>query len=552
MSEPFLTITPLGGLGEVGLNCQMWETERGMVLVDCGLMFPDDLQLGVDVVIPPLDPILERREQLRGVILTHGHEDHIGAAPWLLSYLDGLTPLYGSPFTLSLVEHKLRERGLTDRAQLVPVTPRDKVQLGDLRFNFLPVSHSIPQGYALAVESPVGRVVHTGDFKVDAGSAYGLDGQGTDLAAFREFAGQGARLLLSDSTNIELAGHSCPEGVVKETLRNIFASAGGRIVLTLFSSHIERIQSVFEMARMFNRAVIISGRSLVNNIEKAQEHGFLQHPPQLYTDQAVPDLPPGRVVILATGSQGEPWSALARIAAGGHRHLDIQEGDAVIMSSRAIPGNAQAVNRLINQMCKLGARVMHEGVHATGHGHREELQAMLAAVRPEIFVPIHGEYRHLARHRDLALECGVAPGKALMLDDGQPLTLYRDRFELGGRIPAESLLVDGKGVGDVGALILRERQLLGSAGVVVASLVLDAETGELLHGPDLVSRGFVFTRHFEHVLDEAKGLVLDQLADRPEGEDSARLGERLRSSLRGFFRKAVGRDPVVLPIITRI
>jgi ribonuclease J len=548
MNEPFLTITPLGGLGEVGLNCQMWETARGMVLVDCGIMFPDDLQFGVDVVIPPLQPILERREQLLGVILTHGHEDHIGAVPWLLSYITGLT-LYGSPFTLSLVEHKLSERDLMDRARLAPVTPRDTVELGDLRFRFVPVSHSIPQGYALAVESPVGRVIHTGDFKVDSRS---VGGHATNLEAFREFAGKGARLLLSDSTNIEAAGHSRPEGMVKEALRDIFAAAQGRIVITLFSSHIERIESVFEICREFERAVVISGRSLINNIEKAREHGFLQRQPQLFADQTVPDLPPDRVVILATGSQGEPWSALARIAMGEHRRLHIQEGDTVIMSSRAIAGNAQAVNRMINQMYKLGARVMHEGVHATGHAHREELRAMLAAARPDVFVPMHGECRHLAQHRDLALECGVAPGNALLLYDGQPLTLYPDRFELGDRIPAASLLVDGKGVGDVGALVLRERQLLRDAGVVVVSLILDAKTGELLHGPDIVSRGFVFARHFDHILDDAKCLVRDQLEDRPENDDAARLGERIRACARAFFRKVMGRDPVVLPIITEI
>ena len=549
MNEPFLTITPLGGLGEIGLNCQMWDTPQGMVLVDCGLMFPDDLQLGVDVVIPPLDPILAHKDRLLGVVLTHGHEDHIGAVPWLLSFVKGLT-VYGSPFTLALVEHKLRERGLMDRAELVRVTPRDQVRLGDLLFRFLPVSHSIPQGYALAVDSPVGHIIHTGDFKLDN---HAIDGMGTNLEQFREFAGKdGVRLLLSDSTNVEVAGHSRPEGVVREALRDIFAAAEGRIVITLFSSHIERIQSVFEMAREFDRAVVVSGRSLLNNIEKARDHGMLQHPPELYTDQAVPDLPPDRVVILATGSQGEPLSALARITMGEHRYLSIQEGDTVIMSSRAIPGNAQAVNRLINQMYRAGARVMHEGVHATGHGHREELRAMLAATRPEIFVPIHGEFRHMARHRDLARECGVIPDNALMLEDGQPITLYGDRFEIGEKVAAESLMVDGKGVGDVGALVLRERQLLGDAGVVVVSLVLDAETGELLHGPNIVSRGFVFTRRFDHVLEDAKCLVLDQLEDRSINDTASKLGERIRSSMRSFFRKVMGRDPVVLPMITEL
>ncbi len=544
-----MTITPLGGLGEIGLNCQMWDSPKGMVLVDCGLMFPDDLQLGVDVVIPPLDPILEQRDRLLGVVITHGHEDHIGALPWLASVVNGLK-IYGSPLTLAFIEHKLRERGLMHRVELNTVTPKSVVTLGDFVFRFLPVSHSIPQGYALAVETPVGRILHTGDFKLDNNAP---EGMGTRLESFRDFAGKdGVRLLLSDSTNVEVAGHSRPEGVVKEALREIFAAAEGRIVITLFSSHIERIQSVFEIAREFDRAVVISGRSLVNNIERAKDYGYLKNPPQVYTDQAVPELAPERLVILATGSQGEPLSALARITTGEHRQLSIQEGDTVIMSSRAIPGNAPAVNRLINQMYRLGARVFHEGVHATGHAHREELRSMLNAARPQMFVPVHGEFRHMVRHRDLARECGVAAENALILEDGQPLTLFKDGFRLEEKIPAESLLVDGKGVGDVGALVLRERQLLGGAGVVVASIVLDAHTGALLRGPEMISRGFVFTRRFDHILEDAKCLVLDQLENRPENDDATKLGDRIRSSLRGFFRKVMGRDPVVLPVITEI
>ena len=547
--EPRLTITPLGGQGEIGLNCQMWSTQKGVVLVDCGLMFPDDLQLGVDVVIPPLDPILEQRDRLLGVVITHGHEDHIGALPWLATVVNGLH-IYGSALTLAFIEHKLRERGLLHRVELITVTPKSAITLGDLTFHFFPVSHSIPQGYALAVETPVGRVIHTGDFKLDNTAS---ENMGTNLEQFREFAGKdGVRLLLSDSTNVEVAGHSRPEGVVRETLRDIFAAAEGRVLITLFSSHIERIQSVFEIAREFDRSVVISGRSLSNNIERAQEYGYLKNPPQLYTDQAVPDLTPERLVILATGSQGEPLSALARITTGEHRNLSIQKGDTVIMSSRAIPGNAPAVNRLINQMYKLGARVFHEGVHVTGHAHREELRAMLNAARPRLFVPVHGEFRHMVRHRELAYECGVPSGKALILEDGQPLTLLPENFRLEEKIPAESLLVDGKGVGDVGALVLRERQLLGAAGVVVTSMVLDAHTGELLHGPEMISRGFVFTRRFDHILEDAKCLVLDQLEDRPEDDDLAKLADRIRSSLRGFFRKVMGRDPVVLPIITEI
>lgn len=551
MTDTFLTITPLGGLGEIGMNCQMWNTPEGCVLVDCGIMFPDDQQLGVDVVIPPLEPILAQRERLLGVVLTHGHEDHIGAVPWLVSFVKGLK-VYGSPMTLALVEHKLRERGLLDRAELITVTPEHNLTLGGLRFHFIPVSHSIPQGYALAVDTPVGKVVHTGDFKIDE---FPSDGVGTDLPALRNFAGaDGVRLLLSDSTNAESEGHTQSEKVVRETFHEIFSEAKGRIVITLFSSHIERIQMVFDMAREFDRAVVVSGRSLVNNIERARDLGFMRMPPELFTDQTIPDVSPERMVVIATGSQGEPLSALSRIASGEHRQLSIMEGDTVIMSSRVIPGNARAVNRLINQMYRMGADVCHDGtrpVHVSGHGRRDELRTMLDAVRPKFFVPIHGEYRHLIQHRDLARDWGIAPERTFILDDGEPLTLLPDTIRLEEKIPADSILVDGKGVGDVGNLVLRERQLLGGDGVVVVVLVLDEETGEVIHGPDMISKGFVFEQQFSHLLEDAKCLVLDHLETSPR-LGIPRLGDRIRSSLRSFFRKVVGRDPVVVPVITEV
>ena len=551
MTDTFLTITPLGGFGEIGMNCQMWNTPEGCVLIDCGIMFPDDQQLGVDVVIPPLEPILAQRGRLLGVVLTHGHEDHIGAVPWLVSFIKGLK-VYGSPMTLALVEHKLRERGLLDRAELITVTPEHALVLGSLRFHFIPVSHSIPQGYALAVDTPVGKVVHTGDFKIDE---FPSDGVGTDLPALRRFAGaEGVRLLLSDSTNAESEGHTQSEKVVRETFHEIFSEAKGRIVITLFSSHIERIQMVFDMAREFDRAVVVSGRSLVNNIERGRDLGFMRMPPELFTDQTIPEVSPERMVVIATGSQGEPLSALSRIASGEHRQLSIMEGDTVIMSSRVIPGNARAVNRLINQMYRMGANVCHDGtrpVHVSGHGRRDELRTMLDAVRPKFFVPIHGEYRHLIQHRDLARDWGIAPERTFILDDGEPLTLLPDAIRLEEKIPADSILVDGKGVGDVGNLVLRERQLLGGDGVVVVVLVLDEETGEVIHGPDMISKGFVFEQQFSHLLEDAKCLVLDHLETSPR-LSIPRLGDRIRSSMRSFFRKVVGRDPVVVPVITEV
>ncbi|MFR7887303.1 MAG: ribonuclease J [Bilophila wadsworthia] len=543
-----MTITPLGGLGEIGMNCQMWNTPEGCVLVDCGIMFPDDQQLGVDVVIPPLEPILAQRGRLLGVVLTHGHEDHIGAVPWLVSFIKGLK-VYGSPMTLALVEHKLRERGLLDRAELITVTPEHELALGGLRFHFIPGSHSIPQGYALAVDTPVGKVVHTGDFKIDE---FPSDGVGTDLPALRSFAGaDGVRLLLSDSTNAESEGHTQSEKVVRETFHEIFSEAKGRIVITLFSSHIERIQMVFDMAREFDRAVVVSGRSLVNNIERGRDLGFMRMPPELFTDQTIPDVSPERMVVIATGSQGEPLSALSRIASGEHRQLSIMEGDTVIMSSRVIPGNARAVNRLINQMYRMGADVCHDGtrpVHVSGHGRRDELRTMLDAVRPKFFVPIHGEYRHLIQHRDLARDWGIAPERTFILDDGEPLTLLPDTIRLEEKIPADSILVDGKGVGDVGNLVLRERQLLGGDGVVVVVLVLDEETGEVIHGPDMISKGFVFEQQFSHL--RMPSVLSSTISKLLRGSASAPW-RRIRSSLRASYTGRRTRS-VVVPVITEV
>ena len=551
MTNPFLTIYPLGGFGEIGMNCQMWDTLEGTVLIDYGIMFPDDQQFGVDAVIPALDPILARRDKLLGIVLTHGHEDHIGAVPWLVSFIKGLK-IYGSQLTLAFLEHKLRERNLLDRAELVTVTPKTELQLGSLCFHFIPVSHSIPQGFALAVDTPVGKIVHSGDFKIDP---FPQDGVGTDMSALRAFAGvDGVRLLMSDSTNAESEGHTLSEKAVRETFRGIFAEAAGRVVITLFSSHIERIQMVLDVAREYGRTVVISGRSLINNVERARELGFLQNADNVHTDLDIPDVPADKMVIMATGSQGEPLSALSRIVTGGHHHLSIQAGDTVIMSSRVIPGNARAINRLVNQMYRLGANVFHDAtrtVHVSGHARQEELLAMLDATRPTYFVPVHGEFRHLNAHRELARRWGVLSERTMILEDGEPLTLLPEGVRLEEKIPATGILVDGKGVGDVGNLVLHERHLLGGDGVVVVVLVLDAETGEVIHGPDVISRGFVFEQQYNHVLEDSKCLILDLLED-PVRPDIQHLGDTVRSLLRGFFRRVLGRDPVVVPVITEV
>ncbi|MBB5142573.1 ribonuclease J [Desulfovibrio intestinalis] len=552
MKEPYLTITPLGGLGEIGLNCQLWETAGGVVMVDCGLMFPDDAHLGVDVVIPHFGAVSAVKDKLLGIVLTHGHEDHIGALPWLLPELKG-TRIYGSRFTLALVEHKLREREILDWVELCPVDAQTVLPLGDLTFRFFPVCHSIPEGFGLGVDTPIGRVVHSGDFKIDP---HPLDGTGTDLEVFRDFAGpQGARLLLSDSTNVMREGRSLTEREVKDSLEKIFARAEGRIVITLFSSHIQRIQEVFDLAREFGRTVVISGKSLANNIEMARDLGIAKLPPSFFNaHNGVPDLPDNELVLVVTGAQGEPMSALSRMVLGGHRQLEIRKGDTVVMSSRMIPGNAKAVSKLINEMYRMGAEVLYESVHAihaSGHAQREELREMFEAVRPEIFVPVHGEYQHLVKHGRLAIECGVKEENVILLEDGQPLTLQDDSFRLEQRVPVECTLVDGKGVGDVGYAVLRERRILGDEGMVIVVLVVDSETGSVLHGPEMISKGFVFEQHYSHLLEDAKCLVLDEIEAARPGQLN-RMQEGIRSSLRRFFRRVLERDPVVVAIISEV
>lgn len=552
MNEPYLNITPLGGLGEIGLNCQLWETSGGVVMVDCGLMFPDDAHLGVDVVIPHFGAVSGIKDKLLGIVLTHGHEDHIGALPWIVPEIKG-TRIYGSRFTLALVEHKLREREILDWVELCPVDINTVLPLGDLTFHFFPVCHSIPEGFGLGVETPVGRVVHSGDFKIDP---HPLDATGTDLNLFRNFAGpDGARLLLSDSTNIVREGRSLTEREVKDSLDKIFAKAEGRIVITLFSSHIQRIQEVFDLAREHGRTVVISGKSLANNIEMARDLGIAKLPPSFFNaHNGVPDLPDDQIVLVVTGAQGEPLSALSRMVLGGHRQLEIRKGDTVVMSSRMIPGNAKAISRLINEMYRIGAEVLYESVHAihaSGHGQREELRDMLEAVRPTLFVPVHGEYQHLVKHGRLAVECGVEQDNVILLEDGLPLTLLNDSFRLEQRVPVECTLVDGKGVGDVGYAVLKERRILGDEGMVIVVLVVDSETGSILHGPEMISKGFVFEQHYSHLLEDAKCLVLDEIEAVRPGQ-LGRLQEGIRSSLRRFFRRVLERDPVVVPIISEV
>ena len=544
-----ITIYPLGGLGEIGMNCMLISTGETMIMVDCGLMFPSDNLLGVDVVIPRFDFPRECRERLKGIILTHGHEDHIGALPWL-PMIENL-PLYGSRFTLALVESKLKEHGL--KPILKPVSSHERIELGDMAVKFFPVCHSIIQGYALGIETPLGRIVHTGDFKIDPES---LEGQDTDLDGLSAFAENQALLLMADSTNVEREGYSLSEKQIARTLENIFAEATGRIIITLFASNIQRMEKVFALAAAHGRTVAIDGRSMLNNIALAKDLGFLKPPSgaqkPLEAAQALPD---EKVVLLVTGSQGEPLSVLSRISTGEHRQIKIHQGDTVIMSSRCIPGNMRAITRVIDRLYKLGAKVLYEqveGIHASGHAYREELRSMITMINPRFFVPVHGEYRHLVHHCQLARECGVPPERTILLENGRPLTLLANsEFRLEEPLDVEPIYVDGKGVGDVGRAVIKERRLLGEEGLVVMALVVDDLSGRILAGPEIRSKGFVFEEQSGHVLEEARRIILEVFNNSQQAEVD-KLKERIHSSLRKYFRKSLDRDPVILPVIIRL
>ena len=551
MATKFLRIRPLGGLGEIGLNCQKWECEDGIFLMDCGLMFPDDSHFGIDAIIPSFDSLINTKEKFLGVVLTHGHEDHIGALPWLLRVVKNIN-IYGSAFTLALVRHKLTERGLLERANLILVETYDTIKLGSLTFQAIPVCHSIPGGYAYFIESPIGKIVYTGDFKLDEHAAvYPLECSCALQEDLKEFSKNGIKLLLSDSTNIENHNHSASETMVKEGLDQIFSQTKGRIVIALFASHIQRIRTVFELAKKHGKHVIISGRSLAANISIAQELGYLTSEKYYQEiDESITELSRENTIVLATGTQGEALSALTRISSGEHKRLALQEGDTVIMSSRTIPGNAKAVSRMINQMYKQGAAVFHDErftIHATGHACYEELKTILELAKPEHFIPLHGEYRHLSQHIGLAKEIGIA--NCHLLEDGPPICFYADgTFEKESSEPINFVLVDGKGVGDVGQLVLKERRVLSNEGIVIVSLVLNKENGEIITGPHVISHGFVFEQQFNHYLQDAQCLILEQL-ELLNGKNLDKLPEMIRLALRRFFRDVLEREPIIENII---
>jgi ribonuclease J len=548
-----LKIIPLGGLGEIGLNMMAFEYGESLFVVDAGLMFPEDYMLGVDFVIPEFDYLKQNPNKVSGVILTHAHEDHIGALPYLLREIP--VPVFGTPFTLGIVKHKLEEYRLAQSTLLYEITPKETLRLGTFKIQFIRVSHSVVDGVGLAIETPAGMVIHTGDFRINHSCA---DDQGTDVSRFAQFGQDGVLALLSDSTNVEKEGYTISDRKIGETLTRIATASRGRIIVALFASSIMRIQQIVDIAEARNRKVVISGRSLEVSVQIAQEFGYLRIPTGMEIGIAeVEHYRDDEVMIITTGSQGEPMSALARMATGVHKQVRIKPDDTVVLSSKFIPGNEKAITTIINNLYRRGAEVVYEkisAIHVSGHAFREELKLMMSLVKPKYFIPVHGEYRHLWLHARLAEENGIARENILLAENGQVINFSSQGAAIRGTVPTGRVLIDGKGIGDVGRSVLRERRTLAEDGLVAVSMAVDEETGVILKGPDLVSRGFVFQTATGHLLEDAQCVVLEVVEEVPPEVPNRleKIRSKLKTALRQYFFFAIGRRPVILLFITEV
>ncbi|HUF93708.1 MAG TPA: ribonuclease J [Candidatus Limnocylindria bacterium] len=547
--EPAVRLIPLGGLGEIGLNMMLVEVGDDVIAVDCGLMFPDDELPGIDYVIPDFSYAVAKREHFLAVLLTHGHEDHVGALPYLLR--QARVPVYGTALTLAMVSEKLREHGLLDGADLRVMRPRDRIEVGPFVIEPIRVTHSIADGIGLAVHTPAGTVVHTGDFKLDPDP---LDGQVADVDKFTALGEQGVLALCSDSTNVARPGHTRSESEVGVSLAAHFDAAPGRIILATFASHIHRLQKVLTLAAERGRHVALLGRSLERNVTVAARLGYLEIPDGVLLElEDLVALPRARQVILSTGSQGETHSALALMAAGEHKYVQIERGDVVIISARVIPGNERTVGRVINALLRQGAELLDEDnafVHVSGHASQEDLKLMLKLTRPRYFIPVHGEYRHLLGHARLAESAGIAADHIFLVENGTGVELTPSIARIVGKYPTGRVLVDGTGVGDIGAVVLRDRQILAEDGVIAVSVTLDAR-GAVVAGPEIASRGVIYVKENEALIEELKSAVLQALGER-RGEsvlDRETVAARMRTAVRQLINQRFHRKPVVLPMI---
>ncbi|WP_073248071.1 ribonuclease J [Caloramator proteoclasticus] len=553
MRKEKVKVIPLGGVNEIGKNMTVVEYKNEIIVIDCGMMFPEEEMFGIDIVIPDISYLLKNKNKVKGIVLTHGHEDHIGALPYVLKQLN--VPVYGTRLTLGIVETKLKEHGLLSDCTLKVVKHNDVITFNDLSVEFIKNSHSIADSCSLAIHTPLGTILHTGDFKVDYTP---IDGVVMDFARLAELGRQGVILLLADSTNVERPGYTMSERTVGETFQKIFNETRGRIIVATFASNIHRIQQIIDAAMKYKRKVAISGRSIENIVEVASNLGYLRIPEDLFISiDDINKYPDHKIVIITTGSQGEPMSALARMSVSEHKKVEIQRGDLVIISATPIPGNEKFISRVINQLFKKGANVVYESladIHVSGHACQEELKLIHTLVKPKYFMPVHGEYRHLKQHSLLAQKLGMDEDNIFIADIGQVLEITHDGAKINGNVTAGQVLVDGLGVGDVGNIVLRDRKHLSQDGILTVVVTIEKETGKVIAGPDIISRGFVYVRESEDLIEESKKIVKKVLDNcvMNQIKDWATIKSNIKDELKTYLYEKTKRNPMILPIIMEI
>lgn len=549
--KPLVRIIPLGGLNEIGKNMTVYECGNDMFIVDCGLAFPDETMLGIDIVIPDFTYVVQNKEKIRGVFITHGHEDHIGGIPYLMKEIDA--PLYATKLTLGLIKNKLKEHGLSNQVKMMEVKPGDTIKAGCMSVEFIRVNHSIPDACALAIHTPAGVIVQTGDFKVDYTP---IEGGVIDLGRFGELGSEGVLALLPDSTNIEMPGSTPSERTVGESFNKLFQMAGDRrIIIATFASNIHRIQQIIDYAVKYDKKVSVSGRSMVNVVATAIELGYLKVPSGILVDIDVANrLPFNEVVLITTGSQGEPLSALSRMAMSEHRKVKVTPNDFIIISARPIPGNEKFVNRVVNELMRLGAEVIYEKmyeVHVSGHACQDEQKLMMALTKPQYILPVHGEYKHLRKYSIVAKQMGIDEDHVIIPAIGQVLETDGESFRFGGEVPAGAVMVDGLGVGDVGSIVLRDRKHLAEDGLIVVVAAINAKNKRIVSGPDIISRGFVYVREAEDMINGARDVAKAALEESISSgvRDWTTLKNRMKDEVSRYVYNKTKRSPMVLTVI---
>ncbi len=544
-------VIPLGGLNEIGKNLTVIESSKDIVVLDCGIAFPDEEMLGVDLVIPDISYLVKNKKKIRGIVLTHGHEDHIGALPYVLKEID--VPVYGTKLTIGLVECKLKEHNLLSKVKLNKVVPGDRVKLGEITAEFIRTNHSIADAVAIALHTPAGIILHTGDFKIDTTP---VTGSMIDLARFGELGRQGVTLMMSDSTNAERPGYTMSESTVGDTFDDIFKThTKSRIIIATFASNIHRVQQIIDAAAKYGRKVAVSGRSMENVVRVAMELGYIKVDKNVMIDlDDIKKYNREHTVIITTGSQGEPMSALHRIAYSDHRKVEIKEGDLVVVSASPIPGNEKLISRVINELFRKGAEVIYEDVHVSGHACQEELKLVLGIVKPKFFMPVHGEYRHLMCHAKLAQKVGIPENNIIISQIGKILELTSDKAKLNGSVSSGRVFIDGLGVGDVGNIVLRDRKHLSQDGLIVIVVTVSHNITEVVAGPDVISRGFVYVRESEDLMETVKTIAKDTM-DKciAEGiKDWSTLKNEVRSNVFSYLSQTTKRHPMILPVIMEV